>query len=610
MNPKLRRILPNVQKPARYVGGEFGQILKDKKNIRTRVAFCFPDTYEIGMSNLGLHILYQELNAREHVWCERLFSPWGDMEDALRASKIPLYALESGDPLSEFDVLAFSLGYELCYTTVLNMLDLAGLPLFAKDRDESMPLVIAGGTACYNPEPMADFIDLFAIGEGEEIAVSIVTLYESCKNEGLSRQAFLEKAAQMPGVYVPSLYEVSHHTDGKIAAITPKPGAPATVQKRILENLNAHPQKPSIIPSTEIVHDRTILEVFRGCMRGCRFCQAGYVYRPMREKSIPQLQSSAETMLTHSGYQEMSLSSLSTSDFSELPTLCDGLLDFCTPQKINLSLPSLRADNFSIELAQKIQKVRKSSLTFAPEAGSERLRRVINKNVTEEALLTSLQAAFAGGYSAIKLYFMLGLPTETDEDVLEITRLVSKVHYRWKQHATNKNRGFRLTISTSLFVPKAHTAFQWEGQISREEYLRRVTLLRENLPNKAVSYNWHEAESGYVEAILSRGDRRLSAVIHAAFQSGAKLDSWGEYFSATRWADAFSACGIDPDFYALGRYEKDDILPWQHIETGVTTDFLWSEYENAQKAASSPNCREACLSCGVQDVFSGGICHA
>ncbi|MCL2368932.1 MAG: TIGR03960 family B12-binding radical SAM protein, partial [Oscillospiraceae bacterium] len=517
MNETLKRILPRVQKPARYVGGEFGQVVKSPGDVRVRVGLCFPDTYEIAMSNLGLHILYGLFNEMDGVWCERVFAPWGDMEAEMRSADVPLYGLESGESAGAFDILGFSLGYEMCYTTVLDMLDMMGLPVRAADRGYEMPLVIAGGSACYNPEPMADFIDLFVLGEGEEIGAELIALYDKSKIAGMGKAAFLRAAAEIPGVYVPSLYEVRYQADGTIAEVIPSAGAPGRVRKRIVADMDKSyfPTK-AIVPSTEIVHDRTVLELFRGCIRGCRFCQAGYIYRPVRGKRMETLVELGKQSLEHAGYQEITLSSLSSSDYTDLPGLCDGLLEFCEPKKISLSLPSLRADNFSMDLMQRVQKVRKSSLTFAPEAGSQRLRDAINKNVTEEALLTSLQVAFSGGYSAVKLYFMLGLPTETDEDVLAIAELVNQVHWTWRQHSSNKNRGVRITVSTSCFVPKPHTAFQWEGQVSMEEYSRRVVLLRENLKSRAVTYNWHEPEVSFVEATLARGDRRMGQVIEAA----------------------------------------------------------------------------------------------
>jgi len=610
MNNQLQRILPRVQKPARYVGGEVGQVVKRAEDVRIRLGLCFPDTYEIAMSNLGLHILYGVFNEMEQVWCERVFAPWGDMAAEMRCATIPLYGLESGSPAGEFDMLGFSLGYEMAYTTVLDMLDQMGLPLRAKDRTGLAPLVFAGGSAAYNPEPVADFIDLFVLGEGEEAGPELIALYDQAKSDGLTKDQFLRQAAGLPGVYVPGLYDVHYNADGTIAGITPQPGIPERVSKRIVADLDkSYVPVTGIIPSTEIVHDRVVLEVFRGCIRGCRFCQAGYTCRPMREKSADALIRQGTAALGHTGYQEITLSSLSTSDYSDLSALCDGLLDWCAPRHISLSLPSLRADNFSMEIMERVQRVRKSGLTFAPEAGSQRLRDVINKNVTEEALLESLQVAFAGGWSSVKLYFMLGLPTETDEDVSAIAELVKKVHWTWKKHAVNKNRGLRLTVSTSCFVPKPHTAFQWEAQDTMEEYSRKVALLRERIP-RGISYNWHEPETSFIEAALSRGDRRLGAVIEAAWRGGARLDAWSDYFSLDRWTAAFAHCGMDPAFYATRPRDEDERLPWSHLDVGVSQDFLRRERAAAHAETLTPDCRADCAACGANLMGKGGVCSA
>ena len=610
MDAKLRRILPRVQKPARYVGGEYGQVVKNPDEVRLRLGLCFPDTYEIAMSNLGLHILYGVFNEMEGVWCERVFAPWGDMEAELRENSVPLYGLESGDPAGEFDLLGFSLGYEMAYTTVLHMLNLMGLPLRARDREGLAPLVFAGGNACYNPEPMADFFDLFVIGEGEEVGRELVSLYDRAKAEGLTKTEFLWAAAEIPGIYVPSLSEVRYHPDGTIEAMDVAPGAPARVQKRLVADLDkSYYPVEGIVPSTEIVHDRVVLEVFRGCIRGCRFCQAGYINRPVREKGVSTLIEQGRRALLHTGYQEVTLSSLSTSDYRGLDSLCDGLLEFCEPRQISLSLPSLRADNFSMDLMRRVQKVRKSSLTFAPEAGSQRLRDAINKNVTEEALLGSLQVAFAGGWSSVKLYFMLGLPTETDEDVIAIGTLVNKVLWTWKQHAANKQRGIRLVVSTSCFVPKAHTAFQWEGQVSMEEYSRRVALLREQFRNRSITYNWHEPEGSFIEAVLARGDRRLGAVIEEVARQGGRLEAWSEYFSLGRWMEAFQTVGLDPHFYANRERGAEEMFPWEMVDTGVSRGFLSLEREAAHCARLSPDCRRACTACGVTGLWKGVDCN-
>ena len=491
MDKRLERILPRVQKPARYVGGEFNAVMKDKSRVDTRIAFCFPDTYEIGMSNLGMRILYGVMNGMEGVWCERCFAPWGDMEEEMRKAHIPLYALESFDPISAFDIIAFSVGYEMAFPAILNMLDLAGVPLHASERAALTPLVIAGGTAMYNCEPIAEFLDLAVIGEGEEMNVELIELHRRARREGWSKREFLVRAAQIPGVYVPSLYEVDYKDDGTVKSITPHDGAPATVTKRIMQRMDdAYYPTKTIVPSTEIVQDRPALELLRGCIRGCRFCQAGYVYRPVRCRSEKLLARYAREVIEDSGYQELTLSSLSTSDYPQLVKLCDDLEEFCQQRHLNLSLPSLRADNFSMALMERLQKSRKTGLTFAPEAGTQRLRDAINKNLTEEDLLESCRRAFAGGYSAVKLYFMLGLPTETDEDVLGIADIAADVMRVWRESTCNKARGVRITVSTSWFVPKPHTAFQWEPQIPIEEYERRVSLLRAAIRTKAVTYNW------------------------------------------------------------------------------------------------------------------------
>lgn len=609
MNEKLERILPLVQKPARYTGGEYNEIIKDKSTVDTRVALCFPDTYEIGMSNLGIKILYGVINGIDGVWCERVFAPWGDMEDEMRRAGIPLYGLESGDPLGEFDIISFSLGYEMAYTNVLNMLDMAGIAVKADERPESAPLIIAGGTSCYNPEPMSDFIDMFVLGEGEDVVCELITLYREAKKQGFAKSEFLRRACKIEGIYVPSLYEVSYNDDGTISAFTAKDGAPAKVTKRIVQDFtNSYFPEKTIVPSTEIVHDRVVLEVFRGCIRGCRFCQAGYVYRPLRPKKEEKLVEQGIAALSDSGYEEITLSSLSTSDYKQLTGLCDGLLDWCEPRNVSLSLPSLRADNFSLDLMKRVQKVRKSGLTFAPEAGSQRLRDAINKNVFEEDLINSCRVAFEGGWNTLKLYFMLGLPTETDEDVVAIAELANKVLYTWKQHATVKNRGVKITVSTSCFVPKPHTPFQWEAQNTMEEYQRKVELLRSSMRTKAITYNWHAPDTSFIEAVLSRGDRRLGSVIYEVWKNGGKLDSWSDYFSFERWLNAFEACGIDPHFYATREREKDEILPWGFISVGVRQEFLWNERENAYKSMITPDCRRQCTGCGASLLYKGGVC--
>lgn len=611
MTETLKRILPTVQKPARYTGGEYNEIHKDLKDVHVRVAFCFPDTYEIGMSNLGMRILYGVMNEMEGVWCERVFAPWGDMEEAMRRHDLPLWALESQSPVKDFDMIAFTIGYEMSYTNILNMMNLAGIPLHAKQRPGLRNIVFAGGVCAFNPEPLADFIDFFSLGEGEEITPQIVSLYDRAKQEDWSKEQFLLEVSRIPGIYVPSFYEHTYHTDGTLAAINPKNGAPQTVTKRIVENLNnAYFPTKMIVPSTEIVHDRANLEVFRGCIRGCRFCQAGFSCRPVRRKSADVLLRQAMDTMTDSGHNEITLSSLSTSDYRQLKELTDELIPYCEQNKVNLSVPSLRADNFSRELMQKLQTLRKSGLTFAPEAGTQRLRDVINKNLTEDEILTTCANAFSGGWNNVKLYFMLGLPTETDEDVLGIAQLVYKVIQTWKECASNKKRGLRVHVATAYFVPKPHTPFQWEQQIAPEEYLRRCRLLKDHLYSKSIVYNYHTPEISRLEAVTARGDRRLGPVLEYAAVHGARLDGWDEYFNNSIWMEAFEKCGVDPAYYTIRGFREDEILPWDTIDVGVSKRFLLCERHKAYQETVTPDCRHGCAGCGANQLLQEVACDA
>ena len=611
MTELKQRILHTVQKPARYTGGEWGEIKKNLDDVRVRVAFCFPDTYEIGMSNVGMRILYGVMNEMEGVWCERVFAPWGDMEEAMRKHAMPLWALESQDPVKDFDMIAFTIGYEMAYSNILNMLDLAGVPLYSKDRHDLKNIVFAGGVCAFNPEPLADFIDFFSLGEGEDITVEIVSLYDRAKAEGWTKDAFLHEVVKIPGVYVPSFYRHEYNTDGTLAAIVPLEGAPEVVTKRIIEDLdNAYFPTKMIVPSTEIVHDRANLEVFRGCNRGCRFCQAGFSCRPVRKKSPEVLYKQAVETLEHSGNNEITISSLSTSDYRGLKELTDQLIPYCADQKINLSVPSLRADNFSRELMEKLQTVRKSGLTFAPEAGTQRLRDVINKNLTEEEILNTCAQAFSGGWNNVKLYFMLGLPTETDEDVLGIADLVYKVIQTWKANASNKKRGLRVHVATAYFVPKPHTPFQWEKQITPQESLRRCKLLKSHFYSKSIEYDYHSPDLSRLEAVFARGDRRLGPVIVTAMRSGARLDGWDEYFNYAKWYDAFRTCGIDEDFYTVRGYGENELLPWDIIDVGVTKRFLKLERRRAYEEKVTPDCRHGCAGCGAEKLLKEVGCDA
>ena len=605
MTDQFHRLLMRVQKPARYVGGEYNQIIKDKKDVDVRVAFCFPDTYEIGMSNIGMRILYGVMNEMSGVWCERVFAPWGDMEDKMRAHGLPLWALESHDAVRDFDLVAFTLGYEMCYSNVLNMLELAQIPLLSKDRGGLENIVFAGGVCAVNPEPLADFIDFFSVGEGEESTPEIIECYRAAKKQGLTKLEFLHEVAKIEGVYVPSFYTHTYHEDGTLAAITLEPGAPERVKKRIVQDMNtAYFPTKTIVPSTQIVHDRSNLEIFRGCIRGCRFCQAGFCYRPIRAKSADVLCKQAIESLEDSGNSEITLASLSTSDYRELEALADGLLDYCEPRKINLSLPSLRADNFSRELMMRIQKVRKSGLTFAPEAGTQRLRDAINKNVTEEEILSTCATAFSGGWNSVKLYFMLGLPTETDEDVVGIAELVYKILQVWRENGSGKKRGLSINLATAYFVPKPFTPFQWEGFAQREDIERKQSYLKSRLKKLGVGFSYHDYDTSFMEALLARGGREMSAVLLEAYRGGARFDSWDEHFDFKIYDAALKKCGTDVGA-VVGKKSFDEVLPWDFVDVGVEKSYLKREAERAYAAKTTPSCLKQCNGCGLQKE---GLC--
>ena len=608
-------ILMTVEKPARYIGGEVNAVMKDKDQVDIRFAMCFPDVYEIGMSHLGIQILYDMFNRREDTWCERVYSPWPDLHKVLKEKQIPLFALESQDPVKKFDFLGITIQYEMCYTNILQILDLSGIPLSAEDRTMDDPFVIGGGPCTYNPEPLAEFFDLFYIGEGETQYFALLDLYKEWKNSGKSRQDFLKAAAQIPGIYVPSLYEVTYAEDGTIAKMKPIcPEAPEKVKKQIVMDVTNtfYPEKP-VVPYMKATQDRVVLEIQRGCIRGCRFCQAGMLYRPTRERDLEMLKKSAYAMLKNTGYEEISLSSLSSSDYSQLGELVNFLIDEFGSKGINISLPSLRIDAFSLDVMSKVQDIRKSSLTFAPEAGSQRLRDVINKGLTEEVILDGVGQAFEGGWNRVKLYFMLGQPTETEEDMKGIAWLAEKISERYYEVPKEQRNGkCQIVVSTSFFVPKPFTPFQWAQMCTKEEFLHRAYVvnheIKEQKNKKSIKYNWHEADVTVLEGILARGDRKVAKAIRSAYEKGCLFDSWGEYFHNDLWMEAFAQTGVDPDFYTVRERSEEEVFPWDFIDIGVTKKFLLREWKKAHEEKITTNCRQGCSGCGAA-TFGGGVCY-
>ncbi|MBR4892394.1 MAG: TIGR03960 family B12-binding radical SAM protein [Clostridia bacterium] len=597
----IEKYLDKVEKPSRYVGGEYNSVVKNKDDVDIRVAFCFPDTYEIGMSHLGLRCIYHVLNNIPDVWCERSFMPWTDMEEVMRKNNIPLYALESKDSLYEFDMLGFTLQYEMSYTNLLAMLDLSGIPFLSSERGKKHPIICAGGPCAVNPEPLADIVDFFMVGEGEEVWQEIIDLYRNCKNENLSKDEFLLKVANIKGVYVPKFYDVTYKEDGTIDKRTTLFDVPSVIEKRVVENFDMLPHPEEIIvPYTEIVHDRVTLEIFRGCIRGCRFCQAGFIYRPVRERTPEKLVDIAINSLKSTGYDEVSLCSLSTSDYTKLDELTDKLMEYTDDRKINFCLPSLRVDNFNLPLANKVQKVRKTSLTFAPEAGTQKMRDVINKNVSEEDVLKTSKLIFENGWNSVKFYFMIGLPYEEDEDIVGIKDLAYKVQDTYYSiDKMNRPKGARITVSTSSFVPKPFTPFMWAPQDTMDELRRKQDILKSEMKSKLINYNWHDADLSILEGVFARGDRRLSKVLIDAYKKGCKLDGWNEHFKYDLWMEAFKDNNIDYSFYNHRERSYDEVLPWDFIDVGVTKNFLMKENEKAKQAVTTPNCRQKCAGCGV-----------
>ncbi len=611
-------ILMKIEKPARYIGGEVNSVVKNKEDVDMRIAFCFPDVYEIGMSHLGIQILYDMFNRFDGVWCERVYSPWTDLDAIMRKENIPLFALESQDPIKDFDWLAITLQYEMCYTNVLQVLDLSGIPLLAKDRTDGDPIVIGGGPCTYNPEPIADFFDIFYIGEGETRYEELINLYRECRDSGLSRKDFLRKAAKVPGMYVPAFYDVTYKEDGTIECFQPnEEGIPARILKEIEMDVSHtyYPEKP-LVPFMKISQDRVVLEIMRGCIRGCRFCQAGQLYRPVRERDVEVLKDYALKMLKNTGQEEISLSSLSSSDYSKLPELINFLIEDCSKNHINISLPSLRIDAFSLDVMSKVQDIKKTSLTFAPEAGSQRLRNVINKGLTEEDIIGGATLAFEGGWTRVKLYFMLGLPTETDEDIEGIAELSNKIAATFFDVVPKEKRvngRVQIVTSTSFFVPKPFTPFQWAKQCTKEEFLEKAYKTKHaimaKLNQKSIKYNWHEADTAVLEGVLARGDRKVGNVILNVYKKGAIFDSWSEYFDNQKWMDAFEECNVSMDFYTTRERSTEEIFPWDFIDCGVTKEFLKREWEKAQREEISQNCRKQCQGCGAAR-FGGGVCFS
>jgi radical SAM family uncharacterized protein len=607
----LENTLPRVSKPTRYMGNEYNSIHKDKSRVKVHIALAFPDVYEVGMSHLGIKILYHLLNERDDIYAERVFTPWVDFEKFLRENKVPLFSLESRTPLSEFDFVGFTLQYEMSYSNILNMLALANIPLFSADRKENHPLVIAGGPCAYNPEPLAEIIDFFVIGEGEEVILEIMDLYKAYKGRGGKRKEFLEAVASIPGVYVPALYDVTYNDDGTIKGFSPKKtGIPERIQKRVIKDLDmAYYPTKFVVPYMDIVHDRAMLEIFRGCSRGCRFCQAGMIYRPVREKSVARLEKLARDIINYTGYGEISLTSLSTSDYSALRELTEILTDEFRRCQVGISLPSLRIDAFSLDLASKVQEIKKSGLTFAPEAGSQRLRDVINKGVTADDLLASVRDAFSCGWNTVKLYFMIGLPTETYDDIegiAELARAVVNVYREVNGHT----RGLKVTVSTSTFVPKPFTPFQWEAQIPLLEIEKRQKFLKGMLKGKNIFYSWHDGRLSFLEAVFSRGDRRLNRVLKIAHEKGCRFDGWSDLFSFEKWMDAFRDAGVSPEFYAYRERANDELFPWEIVDPGIDRRFLLSEREKARRGEVTPDCRfDRCHACGIKRMKDGGFCE-